>query len=60
MDFISQHRLYDGILYFIKHDSLAIAAPMTASVFVPDVAEQRQDAQAAGRPESGLEHVSSA
>ena len=44
MDFISQHRLYDGILYFIKHDSLAIAAPMTASVFVPDVAEQRQDA----------------
>lgn len=44
VDFISQHRLFDGILYFIKHDSTAVAGPMSASVFVPDVAEKRGDA----------------
>ena len=44
VDFISQHRVYDGILYFIKHDSLATGTAMSASVFVPDVAEQRTDA----------------
>ena len=44
VDFISQHRVYDGILYFIKHDSLATGTPMSATVFVPDVAEQRSDA----------------
>ncbi|MBW8882424.1 MAG: S-formylglutathione hydrolase [Asticcacaulis sp.] len=43
MDFISQHRVYDGILYFIKHDSTAVAGPMSASVFVPDVAEAGSD-----------------
>ncbi len=44
VDFISQHRLYDGILYFIKHDSTANSGAMSASVFVPDVAEDRDDA----------------
>lgn len=44
VDFISQHRIYDGILYFIKHDSLATGTSMSATVFVPDVAEQRTDA----------------
>ena len=44
MDFVSQHRIYDGILYFIKHDSLSTGTSMSASVFVPDVAETRIEA----------------
>ncbi|ESQ74662.1 S-formylglutathione hydrolase [Asticcacaulis sp. AC402] len=44
VDFISQHRLFDGILYFIRHDSAATATPMSASVFVPDAAGARTDA----------------
>ncbi|MDV6332737.1 S-formylglutathione hydrolase [Asticcacaulis sp. 201] len=44
VEFLSQHRIYDGILYFIKHDSAATGTPMSASVFVPDVAELRTDA----------------
>jgi S-formylglutathione hydrolase len=44
VDFVAQHRLYDGILYFIKHDSPSTQTPMSVSVFVPDVAEKRTDA----------------
>jgi S-formylglutathione hydrolase len=44
VEFISQHRVYDGILYFIRHDSAATQSSMSASVFVPDVAEKRTDA----------------
>ncbi|MGA9657885.1 MAG: S-formylglutathione hydrolase [Asticcacaulis sp.] len=44
VDFISQHRLFDGIIYFIKHNSAAIQGSMSVSVFVPDVAEIRTDA----------------
>lgn len=44
VEFISQHRIYDGILYFIRHDSAATGTSMNASVFVPDVAETRTDA----------------
>jgi len=44
VEFISQHRIYDGILYFIRHDSAATQSSMSASVFVPDVAEIRTDA----------------
>ncbi|MDI7774101.1 S-formylglutathione hydrolase [Asticcacaulis sp. EMRT-3] len=44
IDFLSQHRIHDGILYFIRHDSVATGVPMQASVFIPDVAEQRTDA----------------
>ena len=44
VDFLSQHRVFDGILYFCRHDSAATATPMTFSIFVPDVAEQRTDA----------------
>ena len=44
VDFVSQHRVFDGILYFIKHDSAATGTPMSVSVFVPDVAEARTDA----------------
>ncbi len=44
IDFLSQHRIFDGILYFCKHDSAATSTPMTFSIFVPDVAEKRTDA----------------
>lgn len=44
IDFLSQHRLFDGILYFCRHDSAATSTPMTFSAFVPDVAEKRTDA----------------
>ena len=44
VEFVSQHRVYDGILYFIRHDSAATQSTMSASVFVPDVAEVRTDA----------------
>ncbi len=44
VDFLSQHRVFDGILYFCRHDSAATATQMTFSVFVPDVAEKRTDA----------------
>lgn len=44
VEFVSQHRVYDGILYFIRHDSAATQSSMSASVFVPDVAEIRSDA----------------
>jgi S-formylglutathione hydrolase len=44
VEFVSQHRVYDGILYFIRHDSAATQSSMSASVFVPDVAEKRTDA----------------
>ncbi len=44
VEFVSQHRVYDGILYFIRHDSAATQSSMSASVFVPDVAEVRTDA----------------
>ena len=44
VEFVSQHRVYDGILYFIRHDSAATQSSMSASVFVPDVAETRTDA----------------
>ncbi len=44
IDFLSQHRVYDGILYFCRHDSAATATQMIFSIFVPDVAEQRTDA----------------
>ena len=44
IDFLSQHRIFDGILYFCKHDSAATSTQMTFSVFVPDVAEKRTDA----------------
>lgn len=43
IDFLSQHRVFDGVLYFIRHDSQATGGPMHASVFVPDYAEQRTD-----------------
>ncbi|MGN6424473.1 MAG: S-formylglutathione hydrolase [Asticcacaulis sp.] len=44
IDFLSQHRVFGGVLYFIRHDSAATQCPMTASVFVPDADEQRTDA----------------
>jgi len=44
IDFLSQHRVFDGILYFIRHDSAALGCSMQASVFVPDFAEARSDA----------------
>ena len=44
VEFVSQHRVFDGILYFIRHDSAATQSTMSASVFVPDVAETRKDA----------------
>ena len=44
IDFLSQHRIYDGILYFCRHDAKATGTQMTFSVFVPDVAEKRTDA----------------
>ncbi|HWU48451.1 MAG TPA: S-formylglutathione hydrolase [Asticcacaulis sp.] len=44
IDFLSQHRVFGGVLYFIRHDSAATNCPMTASVFVPDADERRTDA----------------
>jgi S-formylglutathione hydrolase len=44
VEFVSQHRVYDGILNFIRHDSAATQSSMSASVFVPDIAEARTDA----------------
>jgi len=44
IDFLSQHRVFDGILYFVRHECQSIGCTMSASVFVPDYAEARTDA----------------